>query len=164
MIAYRACATVNSSFLRPVSITLDAFKNKVWKARCLMRLHKCEETIPVENCYCGLYSVPTVSFYHNGNRLEILKPSHLRILLPERMSYVIVVVECLGKTIKHEVFNMHEAQKDEIEAEECVYRSAKQIPQKIYIPSGLDVDIEELSRRYDCEAATICKGQRIDLG
>lgn len=135
--AVRVCRLYNlhgGLFLYPAFVNVR-FESPIWKANCI---NECIIThkAPDEDCNCGLYSV-------NYALIMIRSCIPIGVTLVNPASTIAadcaIVVECLGKTIKHKG------------RKTIVYRSEIQVPQAIYIPEQLEVNTSDLSKRYDCE-------------
>lgn len=130
--AIRICKLSERGILIPLVVSDNMpiyFYDKVWKARCLVKPH---HRAPVEACRCGLYSVSKARITICDDK-TFIECGRDDILFGDAA----VIVECLGKTIKHEAEDY------------IVYRSEIQIPQTIYISDLLDE--YALAARYDCE-------------
>lgn len=130
MIGIRLCY-VDNRLIGPIMHKMSLplyFHEPIWKAACdLIMPHKA----PNVQCTCGLYAYdrPVIKVLSDGGVLVECENS---IYGPKNVA--IVIVECLGKTIKHD----HESDRNV-----KVVRSEIQIPQVIYTNDKV-LDI------YDC--------------
>lgn len=135
------------------------FNSPVWRAVCLPLYGELlKHEAPNENCKCGLYSSSfgKVRFVTGKDihRITFMYSDKNYHSITDRCNEIaVVIVECLGKTIKHELGNA------------IVYRSEIQIPQKIILSAYIaDRAQEDLEQAYQCEVTSINIGDVFTFG
>lgn len=132
--AVRICRfDLESCSLTPAVIYNRSLGYPGWKATCLKK-HKA----PREDCKCGLYST------NNAILIFFREDIGLHVCDDYYTGHAVVIVECLGKTIKHSGGQST-----------IIYRSEIQLPQVIFLPRKLKVDERSLSTKYDCNVVRL---------